>query len=68
MLTLLAYLALMLSSMACMLFLWKSSGVIWTKSAILVCFIVAHTACVSDEGLGKQDEEGVPTRMNILRR
>lgn len=34
--TLLAYLALMLSSMACMLFLWKSWGVIWTRSAIFV--------------------------------
>lgn len=34
--TLLAYLALILSSMACMLFLWKSWGVTWTRSAIFV--------------------------------
>lgn len=31
-----AYLALMLSSIASLLFLWKSSGVIWTRSAIFV--------------------------------
>lgn len=31
-----AYLPLMLSSMASLLFLWKSSGAIWTRSAIFV--------------------------------
>lgn len=35
--TLLAYLALMLSSMAWWLCLPKSSGAIWTRSAIFVC-------------------------------
>ena len=36
-LTLLAYLALMLSSMLSALGFWKSSGEIWTRSAIVVC-------------------------------
>lgn len=47
---LLAYLALMLSSMASLLFLWKSSGVIWTRSAIFV-LRASQTAMFSNSAL-----------------
>ena len=41
--TLFAYLALILSSIAWLASLLKSSGWIWTRSAILVCSLVRHS-------------------------